>query len=74
MSDDRKTNPAHYSALTPEPIAAVEGWGLGFCLGSALKYIARAGRKPGETALEDLRKARWHISREIERLEREAAQ
>ncbi len=69
---DTKTNPAHYQ-LDPSPIDVVEKWGLGFCLGNCIKYIARAGRKPGETAVEDLRKARWHLSREIERLEKEAA-
>lgn len=34
-----------------------------FCLGNALKYIWRAGEK-GE-ALEDLKKARWYLDREI---------
>lgn len=63
------TNPAHYRELTPEPIQVIEGWSLGFCLGNAVKYIARAGRK-GD-ALEDLRKARWYLDREIKR--REAA-
>lgn len=70
MSDE-KTSPAHYSKLQPEPITVIEGWQLGFNLGNAVKYIGRAGRKPGETALEDLRKARWYLSREVERLEAE---
>jgi len=60
--------PAHYKSLDPEPIAAIEGWRLGFCLGNAVKYIARAGRK-GD-AIEDLRKARWYLDREITSLER----
>lgn len=66
---DTKTSPAHYSALRPEPITVIEGWGLGFCLGNAVKYVARAGRKDGESALDDLKKARWYLTREIERLE-----
>lgn len=39
-----------------------------FCLGNAIKYIWRAGQK-GDT-LEDLKKAQWYITREIQRMER----
>jgi hypothetical protein len=39
-----------------------------FCIGNAIKYLWRAGRKGGY--LEDLRKAAWYINREISRLER----
>ena len=38
-----------------------------FCLGNAIKYIWRAGQK-GD-ALEDLKKARWYLDREIQRRE-----
>lgn len=69
MSADDKTSPAHYSALVPEPITVIEGWDLGFCLGNAVKYLARAGRKPGESVLDDLRKVRWYVDREIARIE-----
>ena len=64
------TNPAHYKDLSPEPIDVIEGWGLGFHIGNAVKYLARAGKK-GD-ALEDLRKARWYLDREISRLESSA--
>lgn len=37
----------------------------------AMKYILRAGYKSSETELDDLYKARWHIVREIYRLEHE---
>ena len=67
-SDD-VTRPAHYTALKPEPIEVIEAWGLGFCLGNTVKYIARAGRKPGEDLLKDMRKARWYLDREISTLE-----
>ena len=40
---------------------------MGFCLGNAVKYIWRADLK--DDALEDLRKARWYIDREIARRE-----
>ena len=59
-------HPAHYRADTGyEAIDVIEAWGLGFCLGNALKYIARAGLK-GD-AVEDLEKAKWYIEREIAR-------
>ena len=48
-------------------IDAIEAWGLGFCLGNAIKYIARAGKKDPAKTLEDLRKARWYLEREIAR-------
>jgi len=38
---------------------------MGFCLGNAVKYIWRADLK--NDAVEDLRKARCYIDREIER-------
>jgi hypothetical protein len=40
---------------------------MNFCLGNAMKYIWRAGQK-GD-ALEDLRKARFYLDREIKRRE-----
>ena len=40
---------------------------MSFCLGNVLKYIWRADLK-GD-ALEDLRKARWYLDREISRRE-----
>jgi hypothetical protein len=36
---------------------------MGFNLGNAIKYIWRADEKAN--AIEDLRKARWYIEREI---------
>jgi hypothetical protein len=64
-------HPAHYhGAGSPyEAIKVIEAWELGFALGNAVKYIARAGRKPGATRLEDLQKARWYLDREISNLE-----
>lgn len=62
------TRPSHYTDLTPEPIEVIEAWGLGFNLGNAVKYIARAGKK-GD-ALDDLKKAAWYLDREIKRMSR----
>jgi hypothetical protein len=38
---------------------------MSFCLGNAVKYIWRADEK--NDAVEDLRKAKWYIEREIAR-------
>ncbi len=59
------TNPDHYKRLDPEPITVIEAWNLGFCEGNALKYLARAGFKPGQARDLDLAKARWYIDRAI---------
>lgn len=59
-------NPTHYQGFSngAQPVDIAEC--LSFNAGNALKYISRAGRK-GD-ALEDLKKARWYIDREIARL------
>ena len=64
---DAVNHPAHYGgAANPyEAIKVIEAWGLGFCLGNALKYISRAGKKG--SLVEDLEKARWYLDREIAR-------
>lgn len=66
-------HPPHYGgADNPyEAIKVIEAWELGFCLGNAVKYISRAGKKPGGDAVEDLRKAAWYIQRRIEQLQKE---
>ncbi len=67
-------NPKHYTDLKPEPIEVIDGWGLSFCLGNAVKYISRAGKKPGEDKLRDLNKAKWYLDHEIESLEKSNAE
>lgn len=67
---DAVNHPAHYTAHPSgvECIAIVEH--MGFCLGNAIKYIWRADLKGN--VIEDLRKARFYIDREIERRARAA--
>ena len=62
-------NPAHYKSGELEVIDIIEefGFGHGFRLGNVIKYVLRAGRKG--SSLEDLKKARWYLQREIENLE-----
>ncbi len=57
-------HPPHYNSGKFEVIDVIEDWNLGFCLGNAVKYIARADHKG--KALEDLEKARWYLDREIQ--------
>lgn len=61
-------HPAHYNQVPGvECIDVIEALGLGFNTGSAMKYIWRHPDKGKE--LEDLKKARWYLDREIARLE-----
>ena len=71
MSEEEKVNhPAHYNPGTYEAINVIEAYSLGFCLGNVVKYILRAGHKPGADFVEDLKKARWYLDREIQTLEK----
>jgi hypothetical protein len=64
-------HPKHYANGKIEPIDFIEDKGLNFNLGNVIKYVARAGRKKSQgksleaKALEDLKKARFYIDREI---------
>lgn len=62
---DPVNHPRHYTGHPSgvECIAITEH--MNFCLGNAMKYIWRAGEKG--CALEDLKKARWYLDREIAR-------
>lgn len=64
---DLINHPPHYTSHKSgvECIQVTEH--MSFCLGNALKYIWRADEKGN--ALDDLRKARWYIDRELARRE-----
>lgn len=62
---DMVNHPPHYVGHGIEPIEFIESHNLNFCLGSAVKYIARAPYKG--TELEDLKKAKWFLEREIKK-------
>lgn len=57
-----------------EVIDYIEDKGLGFCLGNAVKYISRAGKKDQSKEVEDLQKAIWYIQRKIEQISKEKAE
>jgi uncharacterized protein DUF3310 len=64
---DPVNHPSHYTSHPSgvECITVTE-W-MSFNLGNAVKYIWRAGMKGYQ--IEDLKKARWYLEREIARLE-----
>lgn len=66
MNNDIINHPSHYTDGKFETIEAIESWQLGYHLGNAVKYISRAGKKSKDTELEDLRKARWYITRYLD--------
>ena len=66
---DPVNRPAHYTDGKIEVIDFIEDKKLGFCLGNAIKYISRAGKKDPTKEVEDLKKAKWYIKRRIKELE-----
>lgn len=69
-NSDNVSRPSHYTkgwSNGAEVIDLTEH--LSFCAGNVVKYVCRAGRKDPDKHVEDLRKARWYLDREIERIE-----
>ena len=66
LKEDVVNNSSHYTdhASGVECLQITEH--MNFCLGNAVKYIWRAGLKNDN--IEDLRKAKWYIERELKRL------
>lgn len=63
-------NPDHYQS-DPSGVQCIEiseNWS--FCMGNALKYMWRSGKKDSSKNIEDLQKAIWYIEREISRLDK----
>jgi hypothetical protein len=73
MTTDPIDHPPHYNQNGVEVINVVEAFALNFNRGNALKYLLRAGKKPGANELVDLQKSRWFITREIDLLTAAAA-
>lgn len=63
--EDTVNHPKHYTDGKIEVIEFIEDKQLDFCLGNAIKYISRAGKKDPTKEIEDLRKAIWYINRRI---------
>ena len=69
VETDNVNHPSHYVQGKIEVIDFIEAWDLNFSRGNAIKYICRAKYKGNE--LEDLKKARFYLDREIKRAENE---
>lgn len=65
--NDSVDHPSHYTEH-PSGVECIDiTEHMSFCIGNAVKYLWRSGKKGPE--LEDLKKARWYVDREIARLE-----
>ena len=69
MGKEKVNHPAHYNSGQYEVVDVIDdaGFGEGFCLGNALKYILRSKHK--ENYVEDLKKAKWYLEYLIQRIE-----
>jgi hypothetical protein len=65
---DLVNHPPHYKTGGIETIDYIEAKQFNYHLGNAIKYISRADHKG--TPVQDLQKAIWYITREIERREK----
>ena len=66
-SEDVVNHPSHYTSH-PSGIECIQVTEhMNFNLGNATKYVWRAGLK-SDDPIQDLKKARWYIEREIQRL------
>jgi hypothetical protein len=60
---DLVNQPPHYTVGGIETIDFIEAKKLNYNLGNVIKYLTRADHKGSK--LEDLRKAQWYLTREI---------
>lgn len=65
-SKESVNHPAHYNNGI-EAIEYIESHEMNFNIGNVIKYVTRAKHKGNE--LEDLKKARWYLEREIGKVE-----
>lgn len=61
---DNVNHPPHYKVGGIETIDFIEAKGLNYHLGNVVKYVARADHKGDR--IENLMKAQWYLTREIE--------
>ena len=67
--NDPVNRPSYYTDGKIEVIDFIEDKKLGFCLGNAIKYIARAGKKDTDKEAQDIKKAIWYLNRYLKELE-----
>ena len=61
-------NPPHYQGFSNGAQVVDITEHLSFSAGSAIKYLARAGKKDPAKEIEDLEKSLWYTQRELDRL------
>ena len=66
---EKVNHPAHYNLHPSGVECQTIVRAFNFNLGNIIKYIWRAGLKPGEDPLTDLKKARFYLDDEIKQLE-----
>ena len=64
-SERSKQNPDHYQMGSIQVWDFIIDQDLDFILGNVVKYVCRAGTKPGESRLDDLKKAQAYINKAI---------
>ena len=63
-----KTDAKHYDF--PNGVRTIDiTQHLDFCSGNVVKYVCRAGKKTGESSLDDLKKAVWYLNQLVEKAE-----
>lgn len=62
-------HPKHYNQGGIELVNIVDSYQLGFYEGNIVKYMIRSGKKPGNSKLQDLKKAQWYLNYLIKSLE-----
>ena len=63
---DNVNHPTHYKVGGIEVIDFIESKNFSYNLGNVIKYVSRADHKGNK--LEDLKKAQWYLTREINNL------
>ncbi|XMN06932.1 DUF3310 domain-containing protein [Streptomyces griseobrunneus] len=67
---DPVNEPGHYKLPNGVEVIDITET-LNFNRGNAIKYLYRAGRKKSAPEIQDLEKALWYVTREIQRLKEE---
>lgn len=64
LNKETVNSPLHYNHGKIEVKVFLEDQGFAedFYIGNAIKYLCRAGKKPGVTAYEDFSKAQWYVN------------
>lgn len=63
-------NPAHYNQGGIEVFDFIDAYNLDLYVGTAVKYLARAGKKDPAKEIEDIKKAMRYLDRRLENLEK----